>query len=144
MTAISRAQLRNLLDDLARRLDATGDRTTLTADTLRSLVHLTAWANRGTYLDTPTVRADRDALNEVLAELPLNGTTGPQYADRVREAAAALRPRPNQVLAEPATVERCAADRAASLDPLTGPEVRGAGRDLLASARAHGNEQGAM
>ncbi|MFF8901686.1 hypothetical protein ACF082_29865 [Streptomyces lydicus] len=144
MTAISRTQLRALLDDLARRLDAAGDRTPLTADTLRSLVHLTAWADRGTYLDTPAVRADRDALNDVLATLPLDGTTtGPQYARRVREAAA-LRPRPNQVLAEPATVERCAADRAATVDPLTRPEVSGAARDLLASARTHGNEQGAV
>ncbi|WP_030798940.1 hypothetical protein [Streptomyces sp. NRRL S-337] len=49
--------------------------------------------------------------------------------------------RPNRIIAEPATVARCAADRAASTDPVTGPEARGAARDLLASARAHGNEQ---
>lgn len=45
-------------------------------------------------------------------------------------------PRANRILSEPATAERCAADRAAA-------GTGGPARDLLASARGHGNEQGA-
>ncbi|MEI5100324.1 hypothetical protein RB200_19575 [Streptomyces sp. PmtG] len=47
------------------------------------------------------------------------------------------RPRPNRILAEPATIQACATDYG------TSPAAAGAARDQLAIARAHGNEHAA-
>ncbi|MFI9079140.1 hypothetical protein ACIGW8_22165 [Streptomyces sioyaensis] len=141
MTDADRARLRDILDDTADRLDLGNSGAILTTETLQFMAHLSVWRWHGSYTDaTPAVLADLKAVAAALAELPLDGVTRAQAAALIREARA-RRPQPNRLLAEPATVTLCAADRAATVDPLTGPEVHGAARDLLASARGHGNEQ---
>ncbi|MFI5525002.1 hypothetical protein [Streptomyces platensis] len=112
MSDADRARLRDLLGDTADRLTRGNSSAILTPETLQFLAHLSVWRWHGSYTDaTPAVLADLKNLEAVLDELPLDGATRTEYADRLREHTA-RRPQPNRILTAPATAARCAEDYA--------------------------------